>query len=117
MAQAFKFSAGLLLLVAFSTGGSWLAARFALPLPGPIAGMLAYTLLLLATPWLDWSLGAARDVAALIGALLVPPLIGVALFADVAERGGVRLAAVLVVSTGVTALVTAGLFRLCGGRA
>jgi len=113
--KAGRFVAGLLLLVVLSLAGQWLAVGTAVPLSGPIIGLLAYAAVLLGTRLLDWSLPAARCVAALIGALLVPPLVGVALYGAVAAAGGLRLAAVLVLSTGVTALATAGLFRLCGG--
>ena len=117
MRPAIKYTAGLALLAGVAAGGNWLAARAGLPLPGPVLGMLGYGAVLLTTPWLDWSLGAARWVAGLIGALLVPPLVGVVLYQADAAAGGLRLAAVLVVGTGLTALATAWLFRLCGGRA
>ena len=117
MRPSIRFITGLALLAGVAAGGSWLAARASLPLPGPVLGMLGYAAVLLVTPWLEWSLGAARWVAGLIGALLVPPLVGVVLYQADAAAGGLRLAAVLVVSTGLTALTTAGLFRLCGGRA
>lgn len=108
---------GLLVLAGCSLGGSSVAARSGIAVPGPVLGMAVYTLLLLATPWLDWTLPAARRLASLIGALLVPALVGIALFAAETTRGGWRLVLVLVLSTAVTGLATAALFRLAGGRA
>ncbi|GEM_PF-1890700 len=115
-AAGIGYAGGLLVLAGFSVGGSWVAARGGIAVPGPVLGMTVYTLLLLTTPWLDRSLPAARLVASLIGALLVPALVGVALFAHETAAGGWRLPLVLVVSTAITGLATAALFRLAGGR-
>jgi len=115
--KTIEFIGGLAVLAALSSGGALIAGHTGIAVPGPVLGMLVYTGLLLGTTWLDWTLGAARLVASLIGALLVAPLVGVALFGDVAARGGVRLAVLLVVSTALTALATAWLFRAAGGKA
>lgn len=115
MRAAAEMVAGLALLVALALGGAQLQSALALPVPGPVLGLLAY-LLLLATGRLDWTLPVARLLGGLIGALIVPALIGIALFADVLRPAMLPLAAVLLASTTVTAVATALLFRLAGGR-
>ena len=106
-----------LVLVALSAAGSWLQARLNLFMPGPVVGMVAYAVLLLATPWLNWTLPAARLLASWLGALIVPALVGAVLLGSTLARGGWRLAFVLVASTALTGLATATLFRALGGKA
>lgn len=110
------FGSGLLVPVALSIGGGWIATRLRITLPGPVLGLAGYTTLLLLTPWLGWTLPAARWLSSWLGALIVPALVGIVLFGDVVVGSGVRLALVLVVSTAVTGLVTAWLFRAVGGH-
>ena len=104
-------------LVALSAAGSWLQSQFALFMPGPVVGMVAYAVLLLATPWLDWTLPTARLLASWLGALIVPALVGAVLLGSALAHGGWRLAFVLVASTALTGLATAGLFQAIGGKA
>ena len=106
---------GLALLVLLALGGAAVREAAGLPLPGSILGLLVY-LLLLATGRFDWTLRAATAVTGLIGALIVPPLVGLALFSGTLLPAIWELSLLLVVTTGVTAVATAVLFRLVGGR-
>jgi len=106
---------GLALLVLLALAGTALRRMCGLPVPGPILGLIAY-LVLLATGRCDWTLPAAAVVTGLIGAMIVPPLVGIALFGDVLLPAAGGLALLLVVTTAVTAVATALLFRLAGGR-
>ena len=106
---------GIALIVGLALGGNWLRARLGLAVPGPVLGMGAY-LLLLATRYFDWSLPGAGLLTALIGAIIVPPLVGLALFDHVLRPALVGVAAVLVLSTALTATVAALIFRAAGGR-
>ncbi len=107
--------AGLALILALAAAGGWVAARGGGAVPGPVLGMGAY-LLLLATGRAGWSLRAADLLTGLIGAMIVPALVGLAAFgAALAPMWG-RAVLVLVLSTGSTALAAAGLFRLSGGK-
>lgn len=110
------FIASLALIALFSVAGTTVAARTGLPVPGPVLGLIAYGLLL-SFGFLQGTVAAARFLGGLLGALIVPPLVGVALFGPVLANGGVRLAVALVVGTLVTGVVTALTFRLAGGAA
>ena len=55
-------------------------------------------------------------LSGLIGAMIVPALVGLTLFGGVIAPAAAALAGVLVVGTGVTAVATALLFRAAGGR-
>ncbi len=107
--------AGLALIGGLAVGGNWVAARVGGGVPGPVLGMAAY-LLLLATGRADWSLRGADLLTGLIGAMIVPALVGLAAFGAVLAPVWWRVAVVLVLSTGLTALAAAGLFRWAGGR-
>ena len=107
--------AGAGLIGALAVGGGWLAARTGNVVPGPVLGMGAY-LALLATRRADWSLRGADLLTGLIGAMIVPALVGLVEFVPDIAPVWPRVAAVLVISTAVTALAAAALFRLAGGR-
>ena len=106
---------GIAVIVALSLGGDWLRESLGLAVPGPVLGMGAY-LLLLATRRFDWSLAGAGLLTGLIGAIIVPPLVGLALFDEVLRPALAGVAAVLVLSTALTAAAAALIFRLAGGR-
>ena len=115
MRAAFELIAGLLLLAGLAAAGDAVATRAGLAIPGVVLGLGAY-LLLLASGRGGWSLRAADLLTGLIGAMIVPALVGLALFAEILVPALGRVAVVLVASTLVTALATAALFRLAGGR-
>lgn len=107
--------AGIVLIVALAWAGGRVVAWAGLPVPGVILGLLAY-IALLASGRMAWSLRAADLFTGLIGALIVPALVGLALFAEVLMPALGRVALVLVLSTALTALAAAACFRLAGGR-
>jgi putative effector of murein hydrolase/putative effector of murein hydrolase LrgA (UPF0299 family) len=92
MRRTAEFIATLAFLAGLSAAGTAAAAALDLPVPGPILGLIVY-LLLLSFGFLPGSAVAARWLAGLLGALIVPPLVGVAAFAPVLAAGGWRLAA------------------------
>ena len=113
--RSFETLAGISLCVALAWGGALLANWAGLPVPGAVLGMAVYVLLL-ASGRGDWSLGGADLLNRLIGAMIVPALVGLGAFGRELLPALGPLAVVLVGSTVVTAVVTAGLFRLAGGR-
>ena len=115
MRRSFETFAGVLLCVALAWGGAELADWAGLPVPGAVLGMAAYVLLL-GSGRGDWSLRGADLLTRLIGAMIVPALVGLALFGRELLPALGPLALVLFGSTAVTALATAALFRLAGGR-
>ena len=110
------FIGGLALVGGLAAAGDAATAALHLPVPGAVLGLLAY-LALLATGRGEWSTGGARWLAGLLGALIVPPLVGVAAFAPVLAAGGWRLGLALVAGVVVTGLITAASFRLFVGAA
>ncbi len=97
--------------MALAVIGDRAAAAARLPVPGAVLGLIAY-LALLATGPARASVAAGRWLAGLLGALIVPPLVGVAAFAPALAAGGWRLAVALVAGVVVTGVVTAATFRL-----
>jgi holin-like protein len=110
MRRIAEFIGGLALVAGLSAAGSAAATALALPVPGPVIGLLAY-FALLSFGIFPASAVAARWLAGLLGALIVPPLVGVAAFAPVLAAGGWRLAVALVGGCVVTGLVTAATYR------
>ncbi len=115
MVKAAAAIVGVALFVMLALAGTWLQSLTGLPVPGPIIGLLCY-LLLLATGRFEWTLPAAAQVAGLIGAMIVPPLVGLAVFGGTLLPALWPLALLLAVTTALTAVATALLFRLAGGR-
>lgn len=116
MRRTVEFIAALALFAALSWLGIAASRLFGLGIPGPVLGLILYMALL----WLgkfDWTMVSARWLTSLLGAMIVPPLVGIALFAGETMRGGWRLAVVLIVGPAVTGVATALLFRLVGGKA
>ena len=112
MRRTAEFLASLVLITLLAAGGSFVVTRSGVPIPGPVVGLIVYSLLLF-LGFLGWTTPAAGWLSGLLGALIVPPLVGVAAFAPDLAAGGWRLAVALVVGTVVTAVV----FRVAGGEA
>lgn len=106
-----EFIAGLLVLALLSIAGTLAATRFGLPVPGPILGLLVYTALLF-MGFLDWTMPAASRLSGLLGAMIVPALVGVAAFTTVLLHGGWRLAVALIAGVVVTGVVTGATYRM-----
>ena len=111
MRRIAEFIGGLGLLAGLSAAGGAAAEALALPVPGPVLGLLAY-IGLLSLGVFPASMAAARWLSGLLGALIVAPLVGIAAFAPVLAAGGWRLAVALVAGCLVTGVVTALTFRL-----
>ena len=98
---------GLALLLLLQAAGEAIAHAFALPLPGPVLGMV---LLLLALTWhrVRAPVQAAADVLlAHLSLLFVPVGVGVVTHLDLVSTYGVKLLVAIVVSTWVAMAVTA----------
>ena len=108
---------GVLLCVGLALAGDAVAARLGLAVPGPVLGLLAYLLWLFAGAGIGWSRAGAALLLRWIGALIVPALVSLALAADRIAPVLLPLAGVMLVSTLVTAVATAVIYRLAGGRA
>ena len=112
---------GLALLLLFQAAGEGLVHALALPFPGPVVGLV------LALPALRWPLLRAPVAAVaelLLGnlsLLFVPVGVGVITHLALVSQYGLRLLAVIVVSTwvglAVTALALRGLLRWKAVRA
>ncbi len=115
MRRTVEFIATLAFLTGLSAAGTAVAAALALPVPGPILGLIVY-IVILSLGYLPESVVAARWLAGLLGALIVPPLVAVAAFSPVLAAGGWRLALALVAGALVTGVVTALSFHFAASR-
>jgi putative effector of murein hydrolase LrgA (UPF0299 family) len=107
---------GVALCCALAVAGDAAARATGSPVPGAILGFGVYLLWLASGRGIGWSRPGAALLIRWIGAMIVPALVGLGGYAAVLGGVAVQLAGVLVVSTLVTALATAGLYRLAGGR-
>jgi holin-like protein len=106
---------GLAVLLMLQLAGEALAHALAWPIPGPVVGM-ALLLVALQAPLLRPAVQAAAEgLSQHLSLLFVPVGVGVITHLDLMSRYGVRLAAVIVLSTVVglaaTALVLQRLWR------
>jgi holin-like protein len=102
---------GLAWLLLFQAAGEALARALSWPFPGPVVGML---LLLPALRWRWVQLpvqAAAEQLLAHLSLLFIPVGVGVIMHLDLVSRHGVRLLAVIVLSTWVGLAVTALVLR------
>ena len=115
MAQRFLRSAvstlpGLAALASLTLLGQW-ASRYA-GLPGPVLGLAAYVALMAAFPGFARATQAGAELLLkILGVLITPAAVGLALHRDelVSEAG--RLALIIVLSTVVTGLATAYAYK------
>ena len=115
MAQHYLRSAistlpGLAALVALALLGQW-ASRYA-GLPGPVLGLAAYVALMAAFPAFARTTQAGAEwLLKILGVLITPAAVGLALHREelVSEIG--RLALVIVLSTLITGVVTAYAYK------
>lgn len=105
--------AGVAALALLSAGGSIVARATGIVVPGPVLGMAAYlALLLLAPRAFGWTLSGARLLTSILGALIVPAAVGLAGFTPELGADALPLAATLILSTLVTGVATAALYRV-----
>lgn len=107
---------GVVLCVALAMAGNQLVTQLHLPLPGAILGLLAYLGWLTSGRGIDWSRRGAALLIRWIGAMIVPALVGLQLYAGALAGSAVALAVLLVVTTLVTAVATTVIYRFAGGR-
>lgn len=108
---------GLLILALLSAAGGVAVRASGIAVPGPVLGMMVYLVLLQLAPRLfAWTLESARLMTSILGALIVPPAVGLAGFASELEADALALAVTLIVSTLATGIATAALFRLLSRR-
>lgn len=106
---------GLAILLMCQSGGEFISHMGALPLPGPVVGMLLL-LVLLNVPGVRAPVSSAASMLLThLSLLFIPVGVGVMSHLDLLERYGARLALILVLSTwvglAVTALVMRALWR------
>lgn len=102
---------GVLLCVALAKGGDWLAAHFGLGVPGAALGLVVLALWLASGWGVDWSRAGAMVLARWIGAALVPVLVGLTAYVGLLAGALGPLALLLVVTTMVTGVATALIYR------
>lgn len=107
---------GVLLCCALGVAGNAAAACARLPVPGSVLGMLVYALWLVTGRGIGWSRPGAALLLRWLGAMVVPALVGLTAYAGTLAGVVAELLFLLVVTTLVTAIATAMLYRLAGGR-
>ena len=99
------------MLLLLQAAGEALVHAFALPFPGPVLGM-ALLLPALQASWVRIPVQAAAELLlAHLSLLFVPIGVGVITHLDLVSRYGLRLLAVIVLSTWIGMAVTALLLR------
>ena len=114
--------ASLSLILLCQLAGEVIVRGLALPMPGPVLGLLFLLLLLLARDRLkilargplqgDGVENASRGLLANLSLLFVPAGVGVVQKLDLIAQHGIAVAAVLAISVVVTLLVTVATFLL-----
>lgn len=98
---------GLAILLLLQAAGEALAHAFSLPFPGPVIGMILL-LVVLQLSWVRDSVKAAAELLlAHLSLLFVPVGVGVITHLDLVSHYGLRLLAVIVLSTWIGLAVTA----------
>ena len=119
MAQRFLMSAssaapGLAALAALALLGQWASRHVGLP--GPVLGLAVYVALMVAFPAFARATQAGAELLLkILGVLITPAAVGLALHRDELASEFGRLALVLVLSTVVTGLATAWAYKALRG--
>lgn len=102
----------LTLILACQLVGETLVTVLSLPVPGPVLGMVALFLFLLARGRVPEGLGQTADgLLRALSLLFVPAGTGVILHIELLSRSLLPLSLAIVISTGVTIVVTALMMR------
>ncbi|MET0222059.1 MAG: CidA/LrgA family protein [Tardiphaga sp.] len=114
--------ASLCLILLCQLAGEIVVKGFALPMPGPVVGMMLLLMLLLLRDRARWVARgplqgegvetASKGLLAHLSLLFVPAGVGVVQKLDILADHGAAIAAVLAISVVVTLLVTVGTFLL-----
>jgi len=108
---------GFAFLLLLQAGGEGLSRLLSLPIPGPVIGLLLLWPVVQWTP-LRHSLAAASQLLlSHLSLFFVPAGVGVIAHLDLVSAYGVRLLAVILVSTWIGLAVTALVWRALLGRA
>lgn len=112
-----RLAAGIIVCIFLAAVGETVVRFSGLPVPGAVIGMLIYAAWLASGRRVAWSRPGAWFLVRWIGALIVPPLVVLPSLV-MTMRGDVAaaLGLLLLVTTLVTALATAAIYRLMGGR-
>lgn len=110
---------GAALLLAFDLAGRSLAAAFALPLPGPVLGMLLLLLALMLYGRVPTGLAeVSEQILRLLVLIFLPASVGVYFVRDLSGGDWFALVAAVVLGTAISFAVTAALLhRLITRRA
>jgi putative effector of murein hydrolase LrgA (UPF0299 family) len=115
MTRWWQVLAGLAIIAGLALAGDLSARLLPIAVPGSIAGFAMFALLLWILPPLRrFTAPAADGLIAMIGAFIVPPAVGIALFLPELRDAAWPLAAVLIVSTVLTGLTAAFVYRALG---
>jgi putative effector of murein hydrolase LrgA (UPF0299 family) len=116
--------ASLTLILLCQLAGEIFVRAFALPMPGPVIGMLLLVILLLARDRFAFLArgplqgggveGSARGLLAHLSLLFVPAGVGVVQKLDLLAEHGLAIAAILAISVLITLLVTVATFLVVG---
>jgi holin-like protein len=99
-------------LLAFQLAGECLARVLPMGIPGPVIGLCLLAIACLASHRLrDFTEQAARPIIGTLSLLFLPAAVGVVQFLPVLERDGIAIAAAILISTFLTLVVTALVFR------
>ncbi len=113
MHGALKFAVSAALLSGLTLAGDSVSRFFTLPVPGPILGMIALLALLGFFPKISTYVTPAADLLLTwLGALIVPAAAGVVLYGGLFRAHGAALMAILVVTTLLTGVCTALVYRV-----
>lgn len=116
MRQKLSLVPGVLLCCLLAIAGNALVAWARLPLPGAVVGIIVYGLMLFGGRGIGWSRAGAALLLRWLGAMIVPALVGLGLHGGALAGAVLPVLALLVTTTLATALATALLYRLAGGR-
>ncbi|MBV7257353.1 CidA/LrgA family protein [Pacificimonas sp. WHA3] len=113
MKRAIELVGGLTVLALFALAGDVLVMVTGIPLPPAIIGMALFAGVMALAPKLRARVARASILmTGLLGAFIVPPFVGVMLFADEVQAHLVPVAVILLVTTPLTGLVTALSYRM-----
>ncbi|MGB3722353.1 MAG: CidA/LrgA family protein [Pacificimonas sp.] len=118
MKSAIRITAGLIVIALFALAGDLVLLLTGLPVPSSIVGMALFAGVLAVVPKLRAVVArAATLLTGLLGALIVPPFLGLALFREELAAHLLPVAVILFFTTPLTALATALAYRALRGKA
>lgn len=108
---------GLVFILLFQGLGEIISKVLALPIPGPVVGLVALLIFLLIRKEIDPDLDlVASAFAQHLGLLFIPAAVGVVMFVPLLASHGAKIAFILVFSVGVTVALTSYVLRKFGNH-